>query len=379
VTAHVDDVFADVPVRIVDEGVRFCLGAGVVGDARGASIEGAVGSHVVVVTHDLFENELQLAECRRRSFGEEALERAMPTLDLPAGLWMVGTRVFVEDARGDEVALEAGATAARRARAFFEATVADNLDIGRPDEIKLIFNRRIRSDTTGEFATRVARGTEVTVNAFYKHSRIKQYLKEGRALRIETVVNNPSDVGVQRRLTHLAELVDKAKSANRRLLELERIGQGCAIETALWERISQPSRVEGQRTGAIRFGDSRAMALAGALCVALNTVVGFTNQSLRALVSQLLDQPFSSSQMTYDLRRLRLKGLVTRIEHTNRYSLSDDELRFAVTYTKLGRRLLPPLLSVSQPLAPRELHRAYSTIEHHVDDYLVKAGLSPAA
>jgi hypothetical protein len=75
------------------------------------------------------------------------------------------------------------------------------------------------------------------------------------------------------------ELVEIAKGANRRLLELQSVGQGCAIETALWERISQSSREEGQRTGALRFGDQRAMALAGALCVALNTVVGFTYKS----------------------------------------------------------------------------------------------------
>ena len=77
--------------------------------------------------------------------------------------------------------------APRRARAFFEALVADNLDIGRPDEIKLIFDRQIRTTTKGEFATKVVtRGTEVTVNAFYKHSRIKEYLilysSEGEAL-----------------------------------------------------------------------------------------------------------------------------------------------------------------------------------------------------
>ena len=270
--------------------------------------------------------------------------------------------------------------APRRARAFFEATVADNLDIGRPDEVKLIFSRRIRSDTKGEFATRVVtRGTEVTVNAFYKHSRIKQYLKEGRALRIETVVNSPTDLGVQRRLHNLAELVDKARGANRRLLELQRAGQGCAIETALWERISQPSLEEGQRTGALRFGDQRAMALAGALCVALNTVVGFTNKSLRALVSQLLGGPYSTSQMTYDLRRLRLKGLVIRIQHTNSYTLSDDGIRFAVTYTKLGHRVLPPLLAANHPPAPIELRQAFRVIDNHVEDYLEHARLKLAA
>jgi hypothetical protein len=270
--------------------------------------------------------------------------------------------------------------APRRARAFFEATVADNLDIGRPEEVKLIFSRLIQKRTKSEFATKVVtRGTEVTVNAFYKHSRIKQYLKQGRALRVETVVNSPTDFDVPRRLTHLAELVEKAKGANRRLLELQRAGQGCAIETALWERISQPSLEEGQRTGALRFGDPRAMALAGALCVALNTIVGFTNKSLRALVSQLLECPFSSSQMTYDLRRLRLKGLVTRVEHSNTYTLTEEGTRFAVTYTKLGRRVLPPLLAADYPPAPTELRHALRVIDSHIEGYLGQARLRSAA
>ena len=100
----------------------------------------------------------------------------------------------------------------------------------------------------------------------YKHSRVKQYLKEGRALRIETVINNPCDIRVLARLEHLPELVAKARQVNHRLLIIERAGQGCAIGSALFERIHQPYVREGQRTGAFRFGDPRAMALAGALC-----------------------------------------------------------------------------------------------------------------
>jgi hypothetical protein len=90
----------------------------------------------------------------------------------------------------------------RRARAFFDALVADNLGIGRPDEVSLIFDRRTRSDTDTGFATRVVtRGVDVTVNVFYKHPRIKQYLKAGRALRVETVINAPDDLGVMRTIT----------------------------------------------------------------------------------------------------------------------------------------------------------------------------------
>ena len=93
---------------------------------------------------------------------------------------------------------------------------------------------------------------------------------------------------------------------------IERAGQGCAIGSALFERIHQPYAREGQRTGALRFGDQRAMALAGALCLVVHAVTGFTNKSLRGQVAGLLGRDYSSSQMSYDLRRLRLHGLIER-------------------------------------------------------------------
>ncbi len=171
-----------------------------------------------------------------------------------------------------------------------------------------------RGRTTAQpFATRVfSAGTEVKMDFRYKHSRVKQYLKEGRALRIETVINKPSDIGVLARLEHLGELVDKARQVNDRLLMIERAGQGCAIGSALFERIHQPYVREGQRTGAFRFGDQRAMALAGSLCLVVHAVTGFTNKSLRGQVAGLLGKDYSSSQMSYDLRRLRLHGLIAR-------------------------------------------------------------------
>jgi hypothetical protein len=58
---------------------------------------------------------------------------------------------------------------------FFEALVADNLDIGRPELIKPIFKRGQRRGrpAEGEYKTKVVTyGTEVNINAFYRHSRI---------------------------------------------------------------------------------------------------------------------------------------------------------------------------------------------------------------
>src|SRR6476661_2222798 len=112
--------------------------------------------------------------------------------------------------------------APRHARGFFEALVTDNLDIGRPELIELIFRRGQRRGrpAAGAFKTKIVTyGTEVNVNAFYRHSRIKQYLKDGRALRIETVINDPGDLGCLRRLIHLDELQARARAVNTTLLD----------------------------------------------------------------------------------------------------------------------------------------------------------------
>jgi hypothetical protein len=276
--------------------------------------------------------------------------------------------------------------APRRARAFFEALIADNLDVGRPANVEIIFGRRIRRDTKSVFRTAIDRpavGPDTggaVLNLFYKHSRIKQYLKDGRAMRIETVVNSPRDLGCLARLPNLDELQAKARAANHRILEAERAGQGTVLASPAFERIAHPSvTADGRRTPALRFGDPRVMALAGALCTTLLAATGITNKSLRALMTGLLHAPYTPGQMTYDLRRLRLAGLIRRIEHANRYVLTPDGIKVAVFYTKLHNRLLRPLLAAGQPQAPPGLHAALRIIDQHVDDYITRARLTPAA
>ncbi len=253
--------------------------------------------------------------------------------------------------------------APRRARAFVEELVRDNLDLGRPDSVELIFTgkneRRGRKPKEQPvYKTKVVtRDTAVTINAFFKHSRVKQYLKDGRALRIETVINSPDDLRCHRRLQHLDELQAKPRDVNARLLDTERVGQGCVLASPAFERVAQSSLTEaGRRSPALRFGDPRVMALLGALCITLNAV-GFTSRSLRAQVSRLLGEIYTPNQMSYDLGRLRLNRLIERLDHTNTYRLTTEGQRVAIFYTKLHNRLLRPLLAGDRPPAPRRTAR----------------------
>jgi hypothetical protein len=204
--------------------------------------------------------------------------------------------------------------------------VAGNPGIGRPHNVEIIFARRVRRDTRGTFRTAIDRRDNggVVVNVSCKHSRIKQYLKDGRAMRIETVVNTPRDLGCNARLPSLDALQAKARAANRRILEAERAGQGTVLASPALERVAHPCvDAQGRRTPELRFGDPRVMALAGALCQTLLAATGFTSKNLRVLITGLLGTVYTPGQMTYDLRRLRLNGLIHRLPHPNRYTQSE--------------------------------------------------------
>ena len=108
--------------------------------------------------------------------------------------------------------------------------------------------RKPKDQAGGVFKTAIDRRCDgVTINAFWRHSRVKQYLKDGRALRVETVVNSPDDLGCQRRICNLPELQARARAVNARLLHTEKVGQGCVFDSPAFARISQPSVTQDGR------------------------------------------------------------------------------------------------------------------------------------
>ena len=273
------------------------------------------------------------------------------------------------------------------ARAFFEALLCENMDLGRPENVELLFRRgqRLGRPTLppagGGFKTKIDRYCDlVTLNVFYRNSRLKQYLKNGVALRIETVVNDPRDLRCNRQLQNLPELQDKARAINARLLETETAGQGTALVSPVIERITRPTVTDGGRKApALRFGDLRVQALAGAIAAMLFTVTGITNKTLRGLMTGLLHRPYSMNQASYDLSRLARNGLIQRVPCRNRYTLTRDGLLFAHFYTKVYDHVLRPLMAPDRPNAPPELAAALATLDRLAADHITKARVPTAA
>ena len=268
-------------------------------------------------------------------------------------------------------------------RIFFEEVIRENLDLGRPDQVGLIFDRRVTRKTPGRFRTRVITdGVTPYLYVDYRQSRIKQYHKQGRALRTETTINDTRDFAIGRRLCNLPALRAVGFAANRRLLRVQRISHDCAIGEDAFAQLTQPLTAHGQRAPALRFADPRAQSLLAALVLFRLVPHGFSNRALRAQLALLLGcapSHLTPGRMTYELRRLRLHGLIDRIAGTNRYRVTDFGLRSALFFTRAYARLLRPglaeILANSLPAQSR-LQARFHQLELAMDEWVDKANLA---
>ena len=273
-------------------------------------------------------------------------------------------------------------------RVFFEHVIRDNLDAGRPDRVSLVFDRQIRRKgsraTPGRFRTRViTEGVTPSVYLDYKHTTIKQYHKHGKALRTETTINNTRDFGIGKRLTNLPALREVGFSANRRLLSVQRLSHNPIRAEQAFTTVHDPIITDtGHRIAGLRLGDRRAHALLQALLVFRLLPNGFLNRDLRGLLAGLLGKTpdqLSTGQVSYDLRRLRAHGLITRIPGTHRYQITDTGGHHAMLLTHLHTRLLQPglaQLTDPDPPAPSPLRTAARNYQHALDHLTQEAGFA---
>jgi hypothetical protein len=263
----------------------------------------------------------------------------------------------------------------QRGREFFEEVMRDNLDLGRPDRLQLIFDRRVTKATPGRFRTRVLQqGVHPSLHIQYKNFDLKQYFKEDWGLRTEGTFRNPKDFQVHKGLANLPYLQRLGRHINRRLLEVERVSHNCGLSGDSIQRVVQATVTEeGQRAPGLKFGDPRVMALWVALSLFTHLIQGFRHRDLRRQVADLLGADlgsYTAAKMTYDLRRLRLKGLIYRPPRTHRYFLTPHGWKVARLMTRLEARVFRPALAAFEdhPAAlPPQLSLALKRVDAQLD------------
>jgi hypothetical protein len=262
-----------------------------------------------------------------------------------------------------------------RGREFFEEIIRDNLDLGRPDRVQLIFDRVVTKKTPGRFRTRVIQdGVHPSLHINYKNFDLKQYFKEGRGCRTEGTFRNPNDFGINKGLVNLPYLQKLGRQINRRLLEVERVSHNSGLSGDSIQRVVQPAVTEdGKKAPGLKFGQPRVMALLLALTLFQHLIDGFRNRDLRKQVANLLGvtlSEYTPNQMTYDLRRLRLKGLIYRPPGTNRYFVTPYGWKVARLFSRLEARVFRPAMAMftgNDAVLPFPLRQALDRVDAQLE------------
>jgi len=260
-------------------------------------------------------------------------------------------------------------------RRFFEQIIRDHLDLGRPDNVQILFNRPVGKRTPGRFRTRViTAGVLPSLYLDYKATRLKQYFKGGRALRTETIINNPADFRLGRRLVNLPAFKELGFAANRRLLDVQKASPDSLLGEAVFEAVTSPCQVGRQRASALPYGDPVTLALFQLLVCFRLLPWGFRSHELREHFARLLGrdpQQCTPGQMTYQLRRLRLHGLIVRQPGSHRYRVTEHGLCVALFFTRSYARVVEPGMGqlASLPLpGETKLQRAVAQVDKAIDE-----------
>ena len=154
---------------------------------------------------------------------------------------------------------------------------------------------------------------------------------------------------------------------------VERLSHDCILSEDTFQAINRPVAAERQRASGLRFADPRVHSLLHALILFRQVAQGLRAADLRRHLAALSgDDPASISQgvITYQLRRLRLHGLIERVPNSFRYRVTDFGFRVALFFTRTYNSLLRPTLAAALPAlcaVTTPLKRAFTALDAQIN------------
>ncbi len=233
-------------------------------------------------------------------------------------------------------------------------------------EIRTIFGRGrhapARADGSLGVRSELARRPQYGLTVFkldFGRLTLKAYTKGERVLRFEAIAHNTRELHCGRVLAHFGEVVSRLRAILERALAVLRGMERAFVSDDTLERLPRPATVGRTRVGGVDIGRPRTRtALRAALALAA-APHGFTAGELATKVLELGGPAlaaYDSRRAAYDLKKMRGKGLVTRIERSHRYELLPDGVATITALVVLREEVLRPLLAATaHPIEPIRL------------------------
>jgi hypothetical protein len=218
--------------------------------------------------------------------------------------------------------------------------------------IRTVFGRRSRPRWRGKgkpprLEVEVERPTyDLTVlKVHFGLLMLKIYTKGERVLRVEATVHNAKKAFPRYGLEYFDEIADSLRQMVRRFMEVLRSVEACWVTDATLEALPEPSQVGASRLAGVDLNRSRMRAVMMAVVALSTDARGFRVEQVAERVTETLGQAYTSRQASYDLKKLRGKGLLEKLARTRRYQCPAEGLRTIVSAVVLREQVIKPILS----------------------------------
>jgi len=200
---------------------------------------------------------------------------------------------------------------------------------------------------------------------------IKMYSKGERVLRIEVVVHNVKQLRCRKRIDRFPQIMVLLKGILERFLRVLRGVDVSFIDDKKLDTWPLASKVGQTRVGGLDVNRPRMRAvMEGVTGLSVNPR-GFTASDLAGRVKEILGKSapdYHARQASYDLKKLRAKELVHRIEHSRYYEASPKGLKAMAGFIVLREKVLIPLLAGAGNRKPGRKAMNRSQIDIHYEN-----------
>ncbi|MGQ0733092.1 MAG: hypothetical protein ACT4QD_05470 [Acidobacteriota bacterium] len=196
---------------------------------------------------------------------------------------------------------------------------------------------------------------------------LKIYTKGERVLRMEAIAHNTQALG-RRALAEFPALVTELKAILERFVDALACIDRCFIGGEMLDILPLPSQVGHTMVGGVDLNKPRMQWVTDAVLALAMTPRGFTTSDVARQVQRLggaAASAYTPRRAAYDLKKLRGKHLVQRIDGTRRYEATSTGLRTLATVTVLRTHVIKPLLAAAQPDAPASAAHHATPLDQH--------------
>ena len=193
----------------------------------------------------------------------------------------------------------------------------------------------------------------------------KMYTKGERVLRIEIIVHNTKELHCGRSLPKFSEIVLRLKAIlNRFLNALRRIDMASISKDSLddWDK---PSQVGHTHVGGVNINQPRMRAVLEAVIALAAAPQGFRCADLADKVQNSAIRDYTPRQAAYDLKKLRGKNLVRKIDNSRRYEPLPEGLQNMAALLILKEKVLKPILAGAGKPRPGRNPKHQSQVDIH--------------